>query len=147
LGYLGNLIYAILEKIRLKDKKGKWEIFIKKHSGNDRLNGIPYVSVTHKRTEQAVFTNNKGQLVDYFVCTWELNIQFDSLDCNYIHSIYARMVDVSWPGENEVIDNNEKLEVERKLKNIFDEISITNLKEDRNPFKKKIFKRKSFHFS
>jgi hypothetical protein len=98
ISFLGNLGESLFytNGIRFKDNRGTWEIIIKKHNGNNRNDKLPFISVTHKRSETALLVVDNKRITQLYSFTWEVRIEFDSLKFNHINNIDANVLSIDW---------------------------------------------------
>jgi hypothetical protein len=117
-------VRTALEKIdiRFKDCRGQW--FLLFHTGKD--GNTPHI--TQRRVEQVYkMAPDNTRLLNIFKFEWELELVFDSLNCDFIKAIAIRVNRVDFADEGMELSETERKEAEDKIRTTLDRCHAENL--------------------
>jgi hypothetical protein len=117
-------VRTALEKIdvRFKDCRGQW--FLHFHTGKDKNSP----QITQRRVEQVYkMAPDNTRLLNLYKFEWELELIFDSLECNFIKCVALRILRVDFAEEGMELSESERKEAEDKIRSAFEKAHAENL--------------------
>jgi len=108
--------------INFKDCRGQW--FLHFNTGKDKNSPC----VIQRRMEQVYkMAPDNTRLLNLFKFEWELELVFESLECNYIKAVTLRILRVDFAEEGKELSETERSEAETKLRSSFEKSHRDNL--------------------